>query len=72
MDLNKRRLYQLSKQDMISGQGDNDHNELMKQHIALHCTDDLTPYLSLRARIANFDPGRLFAVSYTHLTLPTN
>jgi hypothetical protein len=60
MDLNKRRLYQLTKQDMISGQHADAYREVMKRHIALHCTDHLTPYLSLRARSLNFDPNHLF------------
>ncbi len=60
VELNKIRLYQLQKQNLIQMADASDYPELLKEHIGLHSTDYLTPYLSLWARIENFEPKILF------------
>ena len=60
MDLKKLRWYQLHKQNLVQQAAPENYADLLKDHIGLHSTDYLTPYLSLRARVKDFDPKRLF------------
>jgi len=66
MELAKIRFYQLQKQNLIVKAQPNDYSALFKKHIGLHSTDYLTPYLSLWARIENFNPLFLFDDLNTH------
>ena len=56
--IQKIRLYQLFKQNLLEPvrQG---YSQVMKDQIALHSTDYLTPYLSLWCRVENFEPALL-------------
>ena len=56
MELSITRLFQLAKQNLIRKVKLNEYSKLFIEHIALHSTDYLTPYLSLWARVKNFDP----------------
>jgi len=60
MELNKIRFYQLHKQNLIQKAKPDEYANLLKAHIGLHSTDYLTPYLSLWARVENFEPKLLF------------
>jgi hypothetical protein len=60
MDLQKIRLYHLHKQNLIYKADTSDYSRLLIDHIGLHSTDYLTPYLSLWARIKDFEPKSLF------------
>lgn len=60
MDFNKIRYYQLHKQNLLEKVNTREYKNVMINHIALHSTDYLTPYLSLWARVENFDPKMLF------------
>jgi|GEM_PF-2261531 len=60
MDFKKIRFYQLHKQNLLAKADPGEYQKLMLDHIALHSTDYLTPYLSLWARVKDFDPKALF------------
>ncbi len=60
MDLKKICLYQLQKQNLIQKADATDYSRLFIDHIGLHSTDYLTPYLSLWSRIKEFEPKFLF------------
>ncbi len=60
MDFTKIRFYQLHKQNLIEKAATNDYQKLLKEHIGLHSTDYLTPYISLWARVKDFEPKVLF------------
>ncbi len=60
MELRKLRLYHLKKQRLLQKAEMEVYADVFRDHIALHSTDYLTPYLSLWARIENFDPVVLF------------
>lgn len=60
MDVIKLRLYQLHKQNLIQKEDLNRYGRILKEHIGLHSTDFLTPYLSLWARVEDFEPRLLF------------
>jgi len=60
MEFNKIRFYQRHKQNLICKVEEDHYSELLKDHIGLHSTDYLTPYISLWARVKNFEPKRLF------------
>lgn len=58
--LEKIRFYQLEKQNLSLKTGLENTLILLKEHLALHSTDYLTPYLSLWARVKDFAPEILF------------
>lgn len=60
MDFKKIRLYHLQKQSLIQKAAASDFSRLHIDHIGLHSTDYLTPYLSLWARVKDFEPKQLF------------
>jgi len=60
MDIQKIRYYHLHKQNLLQKAPPGDYAKLLQQHLGLHSTDYLTPYLSLWARVRDFDPGALF------------
>lgn len=60
MNSQKIRLYRLHKQNLIQPAPGSATQQLLDQHLALHATDNLTPYFSLWARIQNFDPSSFF------------
>ena len=60
MDFKKIRLYHLQKQNLIQKADASDYSRLLVDHIGLHSTDYLTPYLSLWARVKDFEPKSLF------------
>lgn len=60
MDFEKIRFYQLHKQNLLAKAGSGEYQKLMIDHIALHSTDYSTPYISLWARVNEFDPNNLF------------
>ena len=60
MTIEKIRFHHLSKQNLLKKAPSGDYRPLLQKHIALHSTDYLTPYFSLRARVDNFDPKKLF------------
>lgn len=53
-------MYQLYKQNLLSKTRAATHHKILLDHIALHSTDYMTPYLSLWARVNQFDPKSLF------------
>jgi len=59
--LEKIRFYQLEKQNLSQKTGLQNTLTLVKEHLALHSTDYITPYLSLWARVENFAPEILFS-----------
>ncbi|MHA1354266.1 MAG: DNA glycosylase AlkZ-like family protein [Candidatus Heimdallarchaeota archaeon] len=60
MDLQKFRLYQLKKQNLLIKEKQTNYQKILFNHIALHSTDYLTPYISLWSRVEDFDPMSLF------------
>jgi hypothetical protein len=60
MTLAKIRFHHLRKQNLLKSAPSGDYHPLLQKHIALHSTDYLTPYFSLRARLDNFNPKELF------------
>jgi len=60
MDITKIRYYHLHKQNLIEKAAPDDYRKLLKEHIGLHSTDYLTPYISLWARVKDFEPKSLF------------
>ncbi len=60
MDFEKYRIYQLLKQSLIEKTKKDDFMTILRNHLALHSTDYLTPYLSLWSRVDDFDPKQLF------------
>ena len=60
MDFKKIRLYHLHKQNLIQKADARYYSRLLVDHIGLHSTDYLTPYLSLWARVKDFEPKSLF------------
>ena len=60
MDEKQIRQYQLSKQLFFHKQKGEDYYQVFRDQIALHSTDYLTPYISLWARVENFEPKLLF------------
>ncbi len=60
MDFKKIRLYQLHKQNLIQKAETSDYSQLLIDHIGLHSTEYLTPYLSLWSRVKDFEPKSLF------------
>ena len=60
MDFTKIRYYQLHKQNLIEKAETDDYQKLLKEHIGLHSTDYLTPYISLWTRVKDFEPKALF------------
>ncbi len=60
MDFKKLRMYLLQKQSLIEKTVKEEFMSVMKNQLALHSTDYLTPYLSLWARVDDFDPKQLF------------
>ncbi len=60
MDLKKVRYYHLVKQNLAEKASPENYERVLKEHIGLHSTELLTPYLSLRARIKDFDPEVLY------------
>jgi hypothetical protein len=60
MDFKKIRFYHLHKQNLIQKAAASDYSKLLIDHIGLHSTDYLTPYLSLWARVKDFEPKFLF------------
>ena len=55
----KIRLYQLYKQNLLTPARETEYIRVMKDQIALHSTDYITPYLSLWCRVDNFEPASL-------------
>lgn len=60
MDQIKLRLYQLKKQNLLVKEKQTNYQKILNEHIGLHSTDYLTPYVSLWSRVENFDPAVLF------------
>jgi hypothetical protein len=60
MNYNKIRYYQLHKQNLIEQAETGNYQKLLKEHIGLHSTDFLTPFISLWARVKDFEPKALF------------
>lgn len=60
MDLRTLRLYHLAKQNLMTRAPARDYRRVLKDHLGLHSTDYLTPYLSLQARVEGFEPRELF------------
>jgi len=60
MQLQKIRFYHLHKQNLHKKADPDEYRKLLMDHIALHSTDYLTPYISLWARVKEFDPKVLF------------
>jgi hypothetical protein len=60
MDFEKIRFYHLHKQNLLKKADPGEYKKVLIDHIALHSTDYLTPYLSLWARIKIFEPKILF------------
>ncbi len=60
MDFEKIRFYQLHKQNLLAKADPGEYQKLLIDHIALHSTDYSTPYISLWARVNEFDPKNLF------------
>jgi hypothetical protein len=60
MDLKKLQLYQLQKQSLIIKEKSTNFHNVLINHIGLHSTDYLTPYIALWARVKDFDPIKLF------------
>ena len=60
MDVPRLRLYQLTKQNLAAKAPAGSYRRLLKDHLGLHSTDYLTPYLSLQARVRDFEPQALF------------
>lgn len=59
MDLRPLRLYQLDKQGLSVKAPRREYRRLFREHLGLHSTDYLTPYLSLWARVEDFEPRAL-------------
>ena len=59
LNLDNLRWYLWQKQGLLAGHLAG-YTDVMKRCIALHSTDYLTPYLSLWARLVDFDPQVLF------------
>ena len=60
MDTRRIRLYQLAKQNLAAKAPAGSYRRLLRDHLGLHSTDYLTPYLSLQARVRDFEPRALF------------
>lgn len=60
MDPRHVRLYQQVKQSLAARVPASGARALLKDHLGLHSTDYLTPYLSLRARVKDFEPAAFF------------
>ena len=60
MDLRHVRLYQQVKQNLAPRVPASGARALLRDHLGLHSTDYLTPYLSLRARVKDFEPAAFF------------
>ncbi|MHA1433395.1 MAG: DNA glycosylase AlkZ-like family protein [Candidatus Heimdallarchaeota archaeon] len=60
MDQQKLRLYQLEKQNLFTKEKQTNYHKILNNHIGLHSTDYLTPYIALWSRVENFDPKNLF------------
>lgn len=60
INVDKLRMYQLYKQNLLSKTRAATYHKILLDHIALHSTDYMTPYLSLWARVNQFDPKSLF------------
>jgi len=60
LELEKLRLYQLHKQNLLEKEKTSNYLNVLKNHIGLHSTDYLTPYISLWSRVEDFDPIKLF------------
>ncbi|MFC1726647.1 winged helix DNA-binding domain-containing protein [candidate division KSB1 bacterium] len=60
MMIKKLRHYHLKKQNLLQKAETGEYPEILKNHIGLHSTDYITPYISLWARVQDFDPGNLF------------
>lgn len=59
-NLNEKLLfYRLNKQHLINRTAEN-WEQVVWENLGLHGTDSLTPYLSLFARLAEFEPEHLF------------
>lgn len=61
MNFEKIRVYQLHKQNLLAKANPGEYQKLLIDHIALHSTDYLTPYISLWARVKEFDPKDFFS-----------
>lgn len=59
ISVQKIRLYQLYKQNLLEPVKEKEYIRVMRDQIALHSTDYLTPYLSLWCRVENFEPSSL-------------
>ena len=60
MEITNIRLFQLKNQNLIQQADSTEYTNILKDHIGLHSTDYLTPYISLWARIKSFEPKILF------------
>lgn len=60
MDARRLSLYRWAKQNLASRAPRADWRRLLKEDLGLHSTDYLTPYLSLWARVRDFEPRSLF------------
>ena len=56
-DFRSVRLYQLNKQKLTQKVSSDTYPDILNNHLGLHSTDYVTPYLSLWARVSNFEPG---------------
>jgi len=59
-DFNQIRSFQFQKQFLLESAPQDQYAKVLNSQIGLHCTDTLTPYLSLWARVQNFEPRSLF------------
>ncbi len=60
MDARRLRLYRWAKQNLLTRAPARGYRRVLKDNLGLHSTDYLTPYLSLRARVQDFEPRLLF------------
>jgi hypothetical protein len=70
MDVRLVRLYQLTKQNLAVKAAAGSYRRLLRDHLGLHSTDYLTPYLSLQARVRDFEPRALFNALNRNRTRP--
>ena len=60
MMIQKLRYYHLKKQNLLQKVQKEEYSKILNDHLGLHSTDYITPYISLWARVKDFDPKDLF------------
>ena len=60
MDQAKLQYYQLEKQNLLKKEKQTNYHKILTNHIGLHSTDYLTPYIALWSRVEDFNPKKLF------------